>query len=979
MRWSPRPELSLAAKVRGITPGTTARLIAPGTRIAEALASRLHPYSLSFGVELWSDFQRFSLGSSEVELLERESPDNRLRFSFNASNDLLQVDDIELKWGEYRVSGLVEAETAPDRTTARSLLWVQGVPYELEASYVPGEGVTLQGSYGLALSVRARGIGDSSLAPSPYAPLVGSPFRIRTEGFPVPLPGGTMKVSVDAVGILTSGGTLIARSTSSELQDIPLRTMPSNSLELGFTLRDRTLELERVRYSDRLSTVSGGGSAVLANHAPLTLTAALTLAEPGGSEGYALNLDIDNGRIAAGELRFERAPLERLGVTAIVGELAGVIRAGGTLMSPELDVRAALQDGRLNTDALRAELSGRLSRERLVLDSLNFEFLSHRLTGAAGSIDLIGGTFGFASAYRAGYFGKEVRLSVAVEGNMSDPSSLLAGKRLLNRDIDGTFRMSDILIEGRARPDWLLRLRGREGFLAVEGGAREGIEARFGADGAFTAVMRAPLPIQGTARGQLLRGRIESVFEVDSLDMRMIPELTPVEDIWSFLQGTARGSVRIAGPINDPDWFGSMEVTDLVMSVQLSPDPVGPFDGTVFFDEKVFYYPRLSARTGKTRIESEGMFYIDHWVPVAVDLRLYLDQEPGARVRSTFGPMFVDGYGTGTVRILSDGVMTRVEGRVRAMNCRVALERQDQVRPAATPAVPALPLFVDMNIKVGRGIEFFWPAMNFPVVHAYVKQGEEIQILLDESVGDLVIKGRAEIRGGQVFYFDRSFYLKQGSIAFEESIGDIDPWIQALAEARERDVNNEDIRIYLEANNRLSQFSPRFYSIPSRTDVEILNMLGGTILNRFEDTDFGTAAVMLTSDIVGQFGILSPFERAVREVLRLDLFSIRTQFLQNVVMGRILGEGSDLATVNPLDNTTLSLGKYLGADLFLEALVRFQSVNEIGAERNIRTEGEVSLEWTTPFFLLEWTFTPLKPENLFLTDNRIGLSWKFSY
>jgi translocation and assembly module TamB len=60
-------------------------------------------------------------------------------------------------------------------------------------------------------------------------------------------------------------------------------------------------------------------------------------------------------------------------------------------------------------------------------------------------------------------------------------------------------------------------------------------------------------------------------------------------------------------------------------------------------------------------------------------------------------------------------------------------------------------------------------------------------------------------------------------------------------------------------------------------------------------------------------------------------------------------------------------------------LIRFQAVNEINAVNNIRTEGELSLEWATPFFLLEWTFTPLHPESLFLTDNNIGLSWKFSY
>jgi hypothetical protein len=286
---------------------------------------------------------------------------------------------------------------------------------------------------------------------------------------------------------------------------------------------------------------------------------------------------------------------------------------------------------------------------------------------------------------------------------------------------------------------------------------------------------------------------------------------------------------------------------------------------------------------------------------------------------------------------------------------------------------------VDIDISTGRRVEFYWPAINFPIVRTYARQGEQVAIYINEETGEFFMEGEVEIRGGEVFYFDRSFYLKQGSIAFKETLDEFDPWIYALAEIRERDFNNEEIKIFLEVNNKLSLFSPRFYSEPSRPDVEILNLIGGTILNRFGQTDFGTAAVMLTSDIIGQFGILTPFERAVREVLNLDLFTVRTQFLQNVLIGKIRGENLVENSFNPLDNTTLTLGKYLGTDLFLEALVRFQNVDDLTSSSNIRTEGELNLEWVTPFFLLEWTFTPTHPENLFLSDNSIGLSWKYSY
>jgi translocation and assembly module TamB len=316
--------------------------------------------------------------------------------------------------------------------------------------------------------------------------------------------------------------------------------------------------------------------------------------------------------------------------------------------------------------------------------------------------------------------------------------------------------------------------------------------------------------------------------------------------------------------------------------------------------------------------------------------------------------------------------------------CACSATRRKRVWREASRAEPpsragGAALSINLKIAVGRSVEFFWPAQTFPIVHTYAKPGERIAVALNGDTGALTLTGDVEIRGGEIFYFDRSFYLKQGSIRFDDALGQVDPWIKALAEIRERDQNDREVTIYLEANNKLSQFSPRFYSDPILTDVDLLALLGGNIVDRFQESSFGLSAVMLTSDIVGQFGILSPFERSVRRLLNLDLFSIRTQFLQNVLVGKIMGEQTGQGSFNPLDNTTLSLGKYLGADLFVQALVRFQATDAVGSAYNIQAEGELNLEWATPFFLLEWTFAPRHPENLYLSDNSIGLSWKFSY
>ena len=40
---------------------------------------------------------------------------------------------------------------------------------------------------------------------------------------------------------------------------------------------------------------------------------------------------------------------------------------------------------------------------------------------------------------------------------------------------------------------------------------------------------------------------------------------------------------------------------------------------------------------------------------------------------------------------------------------------------------------------------------------------------------------------------------------------------------------------------------------------------------------------------------------------------------------------------------------------------------------------ELSIEWTTPFFLLTWSWLPQHPGSMFLEDNSLMFSWRYSY
>jgi hypothetical protein len=363
-----------------------------------------------------------------------------------------------------------------------------------------------------------------------------------------------------------------------------------------------------------------------------------------------------------------------------------------------------------------------------------------------------------------------------------------------------------------------------------------------------------------------------------------------------------------------------------------------------------------------------------------------------------FGRLIVDGSASGQVRIAGDERKTTVTGDLQVGDCKIALGdfTQGKFVPEDTPT------FVTLTAQTGKRVEFYWPTENLPVLRTIASPGGKIVVTYRGDTGAYTVKGTAGVQGGEIYYFDRSFILKKGSITFNEDQSTFDPRITASAEVREWDpFTGEEVKIFLDADSALSKFSPRLSSVPARTETALLAMIGAPILTRTEAQGPVMAAALVYSDILSQTWLLRPFEQKVRQILNLDMFSVRTQLLQNLVAQKLFG-----TTLNPLDNTSVSLGKYVGNDLFWEMLVRLQSPPlptgaplppgslqygqfQTGVSQppgglplagaGLRPELELSLEWATPLFLLTWSWVPQHPESLFLVDNSLAFSWRFSY
>ncbi len=964
-----KPHLSLKAKLTTENIAPSKILLAYGGRnsVIEKLKEMLGNFDVTSAIDIETDFKRWDIFSQKIEFVNRNDRSERVVFKLFYSDKILRINSVLAKYKDNEMNGNFYFDfQAKDKIDFNSHFIVNDREYKFNGRFIPKLGVVVQGNYNVYFSLFYQAGEIAS-------------FDFKFKQFPLPIRGDNVTVSGSFLGEIKGTNEWYVKAKDLSFYNLDILQSKRNVISTSFTLTKSRAVLEKISYKDEFSSVAGNGSIDLSINYDYPWKSKATgwifLQNPTTRETYRIHLT--KARDINFELYFSDSPLERVGNFNITGNISGSVKARNVLSNPSATLVVSLEKGKINADPVSLGFEMDYRKETIEFKSVNFKYLTHRIVNGSGKIDLKGGRFNFISDYSADYSGSKVDLILLIEAKLRGKVKNLdyrgGIKEIFDQDFEGNVKFTSIKVGKENYSSWGVNFNMSKGVFSFEGGPKNTFWGIVRKNGTFLLELLKPFSIVGILKGKLEANKISAIFDVKKFDLDVLNFLIKSEVI-VFTKGYARGKVDISGPFNDPDFYGVLNVYNGEARSKFTPLPIGPIETSLVYSGKYFVLNEVETRVGRKPFISYGKFYIDHWIPDAFDIYFESPDKTGIRFVYNFGPFIIDGYSSGKIHVRGEGIQINVDGSVVANYSKIALS---EVKKRENPTLPSEALMVNLSVKTGKRLVFYWPSFNFPILKAYTDIGNTIHVIYNEVNDTYSVKGDVGIQGGEVFYFDRSFYLKEGKISFNENQDSFDPFIYVLAEIREQDENGEPVVIYLEAKNKLSKFSPRFYSDPPKSDVEILSMIGGNIFEKVQKRGLGLSAVVLTSELVSQFGILRPFENAVRDLLGLDLFSIRTQILQNLILEKILGN-----VTNPLDNTTLSLGKYLGNNLFLEMLIRFKTVGIPGESMNfagLTSDVELSLEWTTPFFLMQWTFIPKHPESLFLTDNSLTLKWKYSY
>ncbi|MBR5927176.1 MAG: hypothetical protein IKZ79_01855, partial [Spirochaetia bacterium] len=759
----------------------------------------------------------------------------------------------------------------------------------------------------------------------------GWPFDLRATGFPVFFMDHKIPADMNVSGQMIDGKLSIVTINDMKLSHLPFLKGGSNSINFNGTLAGNTLRLNSWTLSDNYSSVKGTGEATFTD-----IDNCWGWIRGTGSslnEEYNAYVLIKNKEMTI-DASCRNSKVERFTTAKVTGTLDTNAKITGTFDDPNITASVNIQKGSLNKKPFELYTSLQATKKKTNLYTLTGKVGDANITSSSGSVDWNKKEYKLMAdvALKNSNNEKVDNIKLDASGTIQEDGEWIINPATTKNK--GTFRLTSTqpVLLGYDRWNFDFNNNGKRFY--VDGGPfRHCVEGYYYPDGDIDFSLRNPLFVAGKIKGKLVGNEVDATISDIALDMGRVGQLTRF-DYFFPLAGLGTGTLRISGPLRNPDLWGVMNVTDLYFAVLSIPEIIGPADADLHFQGKDINMLPVLLTDRKNRTYVKCNFLLESWALdyFKVDITSFGDTKRGLRVTDTFCGIDVDGYVLGNLSIsgMSDSIM--IDGDITVNNCIINLSQNSNYNGFDSNDITEY--MVNLNVTTGRGVEFFWPTKKVPVLRAFASKGQEVQIQYDSSINQFDIDGNVAFRGGDIFYFSNNFFIKNGLLVLNENQDKFDPLITVDAECRTTTRNNQKVKLmFIMENTPLSHFQPRIEAVPALSQAELYELMGDTIMGGdVSDEERNTMSTLANAGAYGTqlIGILRPFERTIKDFLNVDIFAIRAQLNDKVFNDQRNAEKSsgDMKRVGSntvFRNIDVYFGKYFGDYFYLDTTIRFSA------------------------------------------------------
>ena len=939
-----------------------------------------------------SDLRSFSYNCIRFVLVSNILNDFYALLSVKGNQSSFALTDMELSYKNMSVRGNINADF--DRLSDiifTSSLAINSIGYQIQGFFSQNV-LNIYGDYGLAISaLYEKGTGfkgtiKTNEIPLPFLPLfltLDSEFQYHNH--------------TDWLYTIDNG--YVSYGTPASL----------TPAKVGFNFMGKAdpsgLFLSQVKLGDDealTGTLAVTAVSVPDSEGEKSYTAAMNLVSPDAAEKFefAAKVDLSSGDIRAdGSLKLDNISLDRFLYSQ--GKKHSVSADAAFSVDPD-SFLARLDLSQLSMFVQGEDLNivGSLvvEDEKAELSITQLGWGAHEASNVTGSFSLAEMTGKLDADYAGMLADKQLKAHIDTVYTGVQPDEKTKGalfsrlKNLGERFTINTYLSNWQFGNFTGKNTVPLSLIRDPGVTAFYAGKNDDITGFILDDGVVSLQLAESLPLKLNLDGTVKKDALNIQVSGIRADVKRIWDITGLDYVL-FYGGTLTGDLTIGGKPMEPEFNGKLVGQNItVNSPHYAPEIYGPVLLDIIADGTGLEVPYTVLKGPSTDIWARCTAEFSGWIPNNISVQCgTLGTKKG--VFKTDNILFqADGLAGCTVEIKVTPTLVGVYGSAIFDSGYFVFKFDNLDKFNAQYGGEGDTAFdMKLDLQFGHKAEFRWPTADFPILRTLVPTDSPLSLIADAGTGNFTMKGDIKMRGGEVFYIKRSFYIREGAITFADVANEIEPLVTLRAEIRDRDSSGEPLRLVLTAKDQsLFSFNPEISSDPPRSTNEIMQLLGQVAIGDTGKDNLWQNLLVSSSDILAQVGFLKKAESKVRDFLGLDAFSFRTLLLQNAIFGNLFSanQNTTLTMSNYLDNTSVYIGKYFGSAIYADALLHLshydsKSLKNGGSKRpvykDILFQPEIGLEMATPFFLLRWSVAPTKPDTLFVGDTALTFSWKYSY
>ena len=908
-----------------------------------------------------------SVLTAMVDRIDLLSPDFRFSAEGYGNGKKIVVSDLLFEKGNNRVVGSLTGLMG-DINTLQSRLTYNGSPFDLDLIWQKEERtVAVEGSYDLKGNLRYfdNGMVHFNLASSPI------PFNLQDNALKMKL-GMSGMLSPDRWSVNFLENRII-------IGDSPY-LYPAEITFSGL-LDNSTLHVNKLEWKDDFSKIQGNGKLLLPLAGSRQFNGWLTL-DSDREEKYKF-LFFKDGSHYNGYGDIENLIVKRIKALDREGTISASLNFQDLPLNSKIkgNISASLEE----MGSLSCSLD--LNDERVLLTDLAGDFGSARFNSGLITFNRNEGDLTMSLGLGGVLAKKEWKSGLYLKGRSED---------ILNPEkanFSGVLKTEEISFNGSVVSPPLSFHMDREGDdISLYNDDREVFNSYYSlSSGQIIVNSEKLLPLSFDLRGIMRSDAMDVTLSRIYMDMQKANSFMPVDyaskkPMVEFDQGILRGQITLKGTPASPDINGVLTIDPLQLNTAYSTKDKGVTRAAVDITENYITIPYFEMNVGKTgAVGLRGGILLDGWSPEEFHFDFSMIGKNGGSVPMIYPikGLALNGEASGNVSFYGTGQQYFITGELLLDRMVMSL--------AQSPQKPHIPrnerpdpwdLNVDVSFITGKDVSMVVPNEDFHVVKAQLDIDQKLRFQLDNIPWLFSLTGDLAVRTGDIAYFDKNFNLTEGHVTFEENQENFDPFLDITAES-DLTYQGNDVTLIIDYEGSLfGDFDPRFSSIPSYSEREILAML-----EPFQTGDNTAIAVALGS-YADKYTFSAPFEEGLKDVLNVDMVTIETGFLKNIIEDQLnAGQGvytngsSQYNVARYMDDTYLNVGKYLGRDLFVAGGISVDYDERRTVMNGMGFDFNVTLEMETPFFNIGWTYLPddlnsRDSSDGFISDSSITINFR---